>query len=147
MPTYLQDSVSNGIAREQALIRRWWHEQHSAQGVLVWEYYLEGKYADAIWFPNTSESGVERPGKQTARSSPLADQEVVMCEAKADLTPEVVGQALVYTFFAKRAGARVAETLVFTETGGQAMREAASGLGLTLVVQPLDESSVAPDVE
>ena len=147
MSNYLQDSVSNGNPPEQALIRRWWHEEHNAQGALVWEYHLEGKYADAVWFPDESESKGEHPGKQTARNFPLTDQEVVMCEAKSDLTPEVIGQALVYTFFAKRAGARVAETVVFTETGGQAMREAASGLGLTLVVQPLEESSIAADVE
>ena len=136
---YLQDSVSNGIAREQALIRRWWHEQHNARGVLVWEYYLEGKYADAVWFPNASESGVERPGKQTAENFPLADQEVILCEAKADLTPEVVGQALVYTRFAKHAGARVVETIVFSETGGQPMRDAARELGLGVVVRPIEE--------
>ena len=39
-PNYLRESISNGNAREQALIRRWWHEQHKAQGCIVWEYQL-----------------------------------------------------------------------------------------------------------
>ncbi len=103
-------------ARRASLIRRWWHDQHNARGRIVWEYDLEGFYADAIWFPNAPVNGAEEPGKGTARLFPLAGERIALCEAKATLTPEHVGQALVYSGFARRAGAELAEKTVFSQS-------------------------------
>lgn len=138
MTKYLQASISNGNPREQALIRRWWHEQHDAHGQIVWEYFLEGKYADAVWFPNLPGVATEVAGTETARRFPLFGQEIVLCEAKLDLTAELVGQALVYTRFAVRAGARVARTIILAETGSASMQEAARELGLSVLVRSLE---------
>ncbi len=135
---FLRPSVSNGLPREQALIRRWWHEQHSARGRIVWEYHMEGKFADAVWFPDVSCSDSEESGKDSSRRFPLADMTIVLCEAKKDLTPEVVGQALVYARFASRAGALVREVVVFAESGHRSMQEAGSDLGLKVIVRSLD---------
>jgi hypothetical protein len=134
MSEYLLPSVSNGNRQEQALIRRWWHEVHDAKGLIVWEYYLEGKYADAIWFPDAEVTGVEAPGVKTANHYPLNGEEIIMCEAKQALTPEVVGQALVYSRFAERAGAHVSQTVVFAETTSNSMMEVAQELGLSVVI-------------
>jgi len=62
LPTYNQPSVSNGHAKEQALIRQWWHEVHGARGRLVWEYYLGDGYLDAMWFPDAAERAAEYSG-------------------------------------------------------------------------------------
>lgn len=137
MTEYLRPAISNGIPREQALIRRWWHEQHGAAGRIVWEYYLRGKYADAIWFCCEPEGGLEAPGTQAPRRFPLKGQEVVVCEAKSDVTPEVIGQALVYTVFARQEGATVLETVVFAERGSEDMQFAARELGVSVVVERL----------
>jgi hypothetical protein len=64
--SYLRDPISNGNPQEQAMIRAWWHEMQEAKGRMVWEYCLEGKWADGIWFPNVGGSGIEEPGKDTA---------------------------------------------------------------------------------
>ena len=134
-PTYLRAKVSNGNADEQALIRRWWHEQHNAQGCLVWEYHLDPLYADAIWFPESSEHGVEHKGQKVAARFPIKDVVVVLCEAKAEkLTPALIGQALVHDFFARRAGARVRQTIIFAEIGTLDMTAAATDLGLEVVL-------------
>ena len=66
MADYLLPSVSNGNPREQALIRRWWYDSWGARGTLVWEYYLEGRYADAVLFcgadaPSGEEGGIGVP--------------------------------------------------------------------------------------
>ena len=132
---YLRESISNGNAREQALIRRWWHEQHKAQGCVVWEYQLAPKYADAIWFPESPEQGVEHPGQRVKTRHPIKDVGIVLCEAKAEaLTSELIGQALVHKFFAGRAGARVIRTIIFAENGTPDMRAAAEALGLEVVI-------------
>jgi len=136
MNEYLIAPISNGNPREQALIRRWWHEEHEAKGLLVWEYYLEGRYLDAVWFPSSAESGVESDGKQTSARHPLSGQEVVLCEAKLGLTPELIGQALVYRQFALHAGADIKECLVFSEMAGGSMLNAATELGLRPIVYP-----------
>jgi len=133
MKNYIQKKVSNGNPREQALIRRWWCEKQQGRGLLVWEYNLEGKYADAIWFPNSDETG-ERPGKDVKKRFPIRDKEIVLCEAKIELIPWVIGQALVYTRFAIRAGAHVRETVVFAETGSPSMIEVSEELGLSLEI-------------
>ena len=138
MNQYLKAPISNGNPKEQALIRRWWHEKQNKKGALIWEYHLEGKYADAIWIPYSSESGVDYPGKGTAKKFPITGVEIVLCEAKLELTPEVVGQALVYTQFAKHAGASVLETILFCEKGGESMLRAANELGLNSEIAPLD---------
>ena len=88
---YLRKAVSNGRPREQALIRRWWYEKHAAQGRIVWEYFLERKYADASWFAGFEGTQVEENGLKAPERFPLAGQEVVLCEAKPNLTHEVVG--------------------------------------------------------
>ena len=57
-----------------------------------------------------------------------------MCEAKTKLTPELVGQALVYRQFALDAGAKVQESFVFAETGEDSMLVAIKELGLAAEV-------------
>ncbi|MCH8806884.1 MAG: hypothetical protein IH986_12445 [Planctomycetes bacterium] len=137
MRDYLREPVSNGNPREQALIRRWWHETHAAKGLLVWEYHLEGRYADAIWFPDVDEAGAEKPGKDATKLYPIRGQRIVLCEAKLSLNPEVVGQALIYAQFAEDAGAEVSDIAVFCESGSDSLRRTARELGLTLVIGPL----------
>lgn len=137
MNEYLRPSVSNGIPEEQALIRRWWYERHDARGRMVWEYYIESFYADAVWFPDASVHGAEEAGQGTERRFPLVGERIVLCEAKRTLKPELVGQALVYAELARRAGAKVAETVVFAESGSPQIQEVACSLGLTVVVSPL----------
>ena len=137
MDSYLKDSISNGNKIEQALIRRWWHEKHNAKGTIVWEYYLEGRYQDAIWFPNSTESGKEYSGRNAPQLHPLKDQEVILCEAKITLSPELIGQALVYKQFAIHADAIVKECAIFSETANDSMINAAKELGLSPVVDKL----------
>ena len=141
MNNYLQKAISNGNPKEQALIRRWWYEQHNSKGQIIWEYHLEGKYADAIWIPKSDVNGIEVPGIETNKTFPLKNQEIVMCEAKMTLTPEVIGQAIVYTQMAKFAGAIVKETIVFSEHGSDAMCRTAKELGLLVVLCPLKENT------
>lgn len=136
---YLPEPVSNGNPEEQALIRRWWHEEQEGHGRIVWEYFLQGKYADAIWFPSDPESGVESPGNEAPSLFPLKGADIVLCEAKEKLNPEVIGQALVYSAFARRMGANMRETIVFTQTASDSMRAAALEYGLTLFVRPLQD--------
>ena len=134
METYLKDSISNGNKYEQALIREWWHKEHNAKGLIVWEYYMEGRYQDAIWFPNAEGSGNEAEGKKTSQLYPLKDQEVVLCEAKLDLTPELIGQALVYKQFAQHSGAIIKSCVIFSETAKEQMVCVAKELNLIPVV-------------
>jgi hypothetical protein len=138
MAEYLRSSISNGNPLEQALIRRWWHANYHARGRMVWEYYFEGMYADAVWFFNAPVVAVEEPGRGAPERFLLRGTEVVLCEAKAALTPELIEQALVYTRVALRAGADVRETVIFVERGTHTMQEVAKELGFTLVVRPLD---------
>ena len=77
---------------------------------------MEGRYVDAIWFPSDPDTGVESDGKNAPNRFPLKDAEIVLCEAKRDLTPELIGQALVYSVFAKQAHGRLHRTIVFAET-------------------------------
>lgn len=79
---YARPAVSNGNPDEQALIRRWWHEQHGARGCLVWEYYLGDCYLDAMWFPEAGEQGVEFSGANAPTKFPISGRSVVLCEAK-----------------------------------------------------------------
>ncbi len=87
--------------------------------------------------PEFSHVGVEESGGRAPDRFPLSGTEIVLCEAKLDLTPEVVGQALVYRQFISYAGATLRQTVVFSETGSDAMRRAASELGLLVVVEPI----------
>lgn len=134
MDKYIRESVSNGSVGEQAIIRSWWYEKHSAQGLLVWEYYLNGKYADAIWFCEDAVSEVEEPGQNVSKRFPLEGRSIVICEAKKDLTRELIGQALVYSVFAKHAGANVLSTVIFAENAPADMIRAAEELGLEVVI-------------
>lgn len=134
MDRYLKHPVSNGVAREQALIRRWWQEKQQGTGVLVWEYYLEGCFLDAVWFPQGVPFGQETPGKQAPDRFPLAGQPVVLCEAKLKFTPELIGQALTYRQFVLEAGAELLDTVVFSETASAPLIRAAQNLGLTVAV-------------
>jgi len=134
MNEFLRASVSNGNPREQALIRRWWHTEHGGRGTIVWEYCLEGLYADAIWFPDTGETGKEESGQQTATRFPLKGREIYLCEAKVFLTPELIGQALVYRWYVEKAGATVKGVVIFAESDPQNRRQAAAALGLVVVV-------------
>lgn len=131
---YIQPAVSNGNPREQALIRRWWREVHGARGRIVWEYYLGDCYLDAMWFPEESDHGIECPGTKAPTGFPIKGVPVVLCEAKLRLTPELIGQALVYGCFARRAGANVRSIVIFAETARPAFKEAAEELGLEVVV-------------
>lgn len=130
---YLQRAVSNGQPREQALIRRWWHEAHGARGRLVWEYYLGNCYVDAIWFPEASENG-EMSGASAPTAFPIRGVPVVLCEAKLRLTPELIGQALLYKVFAQRGGAQVRSTVIFAETAQPEFTSAAEELGLEVIL-------------
>src|SRR5581483_9181288 len=131
---YIRPPVSNGHPREQALIRRWWNEVHGARGRLVWEYYLGDYYLDAMWFPEASERGIEHSGVGAPTLFPISGVPVVLCEAKLRLTPELIGQALVYGSFARRAGARVQSIVIFANEARPAFEAAAADLGLTVVV-------------
>ncbi|MCA9471739.1 MAG: hypothetical protein MRJ96_04505 [Nitrospirales bacterium] len=115
-PNYLKDSISNGNPREQALIRRWWAEEQGSKGLLVWEYYIDGRYADCLWFLDDIRDGQEASGKQSSGTFPLTGRRIVLCEAKHDLNPEVIGQALVYSRFAIAAGGHLEKTIIFSET-------------------------------
>lgn len=131
---YLRPSISNGCAREQAMIRSWWYDQHDARGRIVWEYYLEGRYADAIWFPNAAVERVEENGRSAPKRFPVRGETVVLCEAKAHLSPDLIRQALVYSVFAANAEARVEQTVVFADKATRSMIDAARQLGLGVVV-------------
>lgn len=103
------------------------------EGRLIWEYHLEGRFADAVWFPESTKDGVEETGKESNKRFPLTGKKVFLCEAKMDLSPELVGQALVYSEFARRAGAELVETLVFAYSTDQSMLEAAEAYGLKVI--------------
>ena len=137
MGAYRRDAISNGIPEEQELIRRWWHEECGAKGKLVWEYYLEGSYADAFWFFEDESIGSENAGIATAKLHPIADKNVVLCEAKSGLNPEVIGQAIVYERLARSAGANVARVIVFCQSGSEPMQRVAKELGLEVVIHQL----------
>jgi hypothetical protein len=131
--SYLRDSISNGNPREQALIRRWWHEVCGGTGEIVWEYCIQGYYADAIWFRHSSRHGHENPGTRTAERFPLDGQKIVLCEAKLKLSPELIGQALVYRSLFSRAGAIVERTVLFSEAAHPVLSSVANELGLEVV--------------
>ena len=131
---YVRPAVSNGRPGEQAQIRRWWYEVHRAQGILVWEYYLGDCFVDAIWFPDADESGVEYSGLGAPAKFPLIKASVVICEAKARLSPELIGQALLYGALARRAGADVRGVIILAESGRPAFQAAARDLGLEVVI-------------
>lgn len=101
---------------------------------MVWEYNLEGRYLDAVWFPDEPGGKIEEPGLQAPIRFPIKGREIVLCEAKIKLTPEQIGQALVYERFAQHAGAVVKETIVFSAVADNSMVRAAKELGLTTVV-------------
>ena len=63
---------------------------------------------------------------------------MVLCEAKLKLTPELIGQALVYAWYAAQAGASVKETMVFAQLDPYSRQKAAEALGLTVVIYPRD---------
>ena len=139
MSKYLCKSISNGSKREQALIRRWWHEEHAARGRIVWEYYLNWWYADAIWFIEDDVTAVEEPGKKAREKFPLDGSRIVLCEAKKCLSPSLIGQALVHTELAKKFGANVLETVIFAERApAEETVIIAEELGITVVVRPLE---------
>ena len=131
---FMRPSVSNGHPGEQAQIRQWWHEVHHAKGSIVWEYYLGDCYLDAMWFPETGEVGAEYPGKRAPMAFPLGGKPVVLCEAKTRLTPGLVGQALLYSALARRAGADVRSVVIFAQRYSPSFRIAAIELGLEVVI-------------
>jgi hypothetical protein len=131
---FVRPPVCNGHPIEQALIRRWWHQVHGARGRIVWEYFLDECYADAMWFPDAEGVGEEFPGTRASKRFPLRGEAVVLCEAKLRLIPELIGQALVYAMLARSAGADVRSTVVFAERASKPMVAAASALGLELVL-------------
>lgn len=137
MPTsdYLRPAVSNGNPAEQALIRRWWREVKSGRGCVVWEYYLGGCYADAVWFPEAEPSGTEYPGAGAPTRFPIAGKSIVLCEAKLRLTPELIGQGLVYRHLARAAGARLDAVALFARRSDPAFQAAAEDAGFQVVVQ------------
>src|SRR5678815_2735548 len=94
---YARPAICNGNPHEQALIRRWWHEEHNGKGRLVWEFPLSGCWVDAIWFPEAPCSGAEEFGLRLPTRFPLKGQSIVICEAKhRRVNPSLIGQALVY---------------------------------------------------
>ena len=137
MNEYLKESVSNGNPIEQALIRRWWQEKHYGLGLLVWEYFVNGKYIDAVWFPNSTQSG-EVPGIATNKLYPVADIEVVLLEAKAvDLSYGLIGQALVYKVLLEGKGAVIRDVVILAQSGEEYMIHAVMKLGLSIDIRPL----------
>lgn len=116
------------------MIRRWWHEEQGARGRIVWEYFLEECYADAIWFPDAEGNGSESPGTGANKSFPIKRKAIVLCEAKLRLGPELIGQALVYGVLARSAGANIRSTVIFAQSGSPSMRSAAEALGLQVVL-------------
>jgi hypothetical protein len=129
---YRLPSVSNGNPIEQELIRRWWHESMKAAGQLVWEYYLEGMYADAVLFLDRTPEGVEQPGRLVAERFPLRGQRVILCEAKVPaLTPELIGQAVAYRSVLLSQGARLEAVNIFSITASRRMIIVAREMGLT----------------
>jgi hypothetical protein len=132
---YIRPAVCNGHPKEQALIRRWWSEVNSARGCLVWEYYLGDCYADAVWFPEAEQGGLEHPGTNGMTRFPIAGRSIVLCEAKLRLTPELIGQGLVYRHLARVAGARLQSVVLFAERSNPSFRAAAEDAGFQVVVQ------------
>jgi hypothetical protein len=135
---YLKPAISNGNPREQALVRRWWNEEKGCAGTIVFEYYLEGFYADAIWFPDAVSDPTEHPGKSAPSLFPLNRNRIVLCEAKLILNPEVIGQALTYSQLALNAGAIVDEVIIFCENASSTMERVVTELHLSLVNYPRD---------
>lgn len=115
------------------MIRKWWAETEKGRGLLVWEYYLRGCYVDAVWFPEHSECG-EHSGPEAARNHPIAGKRIFICEAKIQLTPELIGQALVYASFARREAADVLGVTIFAESGSHHLQLAARDFGLRVVM-------------
>ena len=132
---YLRIAVSNGHPEEQALIRQWWHQVHGARGRIVWEYYLGDCYADAVWFPDADESGAEYPGRETRSRFPIAGASIVVCEAKLRLTAELMGQALLYRYLARAAGANVRSVVLFANRTSPLFKEAAHDAGFEVVIR------------
>lgn len=100
--------------------------------------YLEGRYLDAVWFPEAQATGQEEPGASAPERFPIEGEPVVLCESKLELGPELIGQALVYRQLALRAGALVQEVYAFAESGYAPMLEIAAELGLIpIVLNPL----------
>ena len=95
---------------------------------------MEGRYQDTIWFPNMAGSCNEADGKNAPQLYPLKNQEVVLCEAKIDLTPELIGQALVYKQFAQHSGAIIKNCVIFSETAKEQMVCVAKELNLIPIV-------------
>ena len=91
-----------------------------------------------MWFPEAEGHGIEMPGSAAPTRFPIAGVPVVLCEAKLRLTPELIGQALVYSVFARGAGAHVRSTVVFAESAQQPFVGAALDLGLEVVVSGAD---------
>src|SRR3954469_6478336 len=131
---YIRPAVCNGHPREQALIRRWWYEVHGARGRMFWEYYLDGCYLDALWLPDVDDRGTELSGTRAPKAFAIGGVPVVLCEAKLRLSPELIGQALVYGMLARRVGARARPPVIFAERARPPLRFAAEALGLEVVL-------------
>ena len=132
---YVRPAISNGHPKEQALIRRWWSEANASCGCLVWDYYLGDCYADAVWFPDAQLSGTEYPGTSATTRFPIAGKLIVLCEAKLRLTPELIGQGVVYRHLARVSGADLQSVVLFAEQSSPAFRAAAEDAGFQVVVQ------------
>jgi hypothetical protein len=143
MSKYLQPSKSNGIQVEQALIRRWWHENHQGRGLLVWEYHVEGHFIDAVWFTNSTKSE-EVYGKGISKLNPLLGNEIVLLEAKEkSLSYELIVQALVYRVLAERSGGEIRDVCILAQYSDAKTEFAARTLGLSVDVRPLLNSDSA----
>ena len=127
---YRKAPISNGNPDEQALIRKWWQEKCDGKGVLVWEYYVDPYYIDALWFKDNPNHGREYPGRNGRIQFPVSGEHVVLCEAKLSFNPELIGQALTYSFLLMRAGAKVERTVIFTEQSNSILEDVAQKYGL-----------------
>lgn len=130
---FLRAPVSNGNPREQALIRRWWLDSCRGKGEIVWEYHIDGYYIDAIWIKDSPNHGKENPGRETSIKFPLKGQKIVLCEAKIKLTPELIGQALVYSKLLDKTGPEIEGTIIFCERSNAAITSVAIEFGLRVV--------------
>ena len=105
---------------------------------MVWEYAVDNRYIDGVWFPDDACSEAEERGNAPSKQRAIGGAGIVICEAKKHLSPELIGQATAYRELAARAGATVRQTFIFAERGDSAMLYAAERLGLIAVVSPLD---------
>jgi hypothetical protein len=91
-------------------------------------------WVDAVWFPYVDGSAVEDSGVNLTSRFPIAGERIVLCEAKhREVTPGLIGQALMYGAVARRVGAVVERTVIFADSGAPDICPAGGDLGLDVI--------------